>query len=191
MRSLTNRREIERVESSGVDPDQSEMIDRAIAAFDGRHVASLDYLATTLEPSDAILRFLIGKCRSGGERVQTAASWIVKRLLERGARPAPAVLDRFISVMAGVDGWEARLHLAQSIRWIEPSEAQAMTAARILSRWFEADSKFLRAWACDGLWRLGARHPCLEAEARRIATLAEADPAASVRARARNLPRRQ
>ncbi len=179
------------MKSSRVDPGQSELIDRAFAAFDGRHVASLDFLATTLEPSDAILRVLIEKCRAGDERVQTAASWIVKRLLERGARPAPAVLDRFISAMAGVAGWEARLHLAQSIRWIEPSEAQAMSAARILSRWFDADSKFLRAWACDGLWHLGTLHPCLEAEARRIATLAEADPAASVRARARNLPHRR
>lgn len=103
----------------------------------------------------------------------------------------PDALDQFVSAMARVEGWEARLHLAQSIQWLEPSEVQAVAAAQILGRWFEADSKFLRAWACDGLWHLGLRHPCLKEEAKRIAVLAEADPAASVRARARNLRRQR
>lgn len=177
--------------SDRIDSGLLEAIDQAIAAFDGKHVAPLEDFATTLERSDAALDALIGKCGSGDEAAQTAASWIVKRLLERGARPTLDVLDRFVTAMAGVDGWEARLHLAQSIQWLDPSEAQALNAAAILVRWFESDSKFLRAWACDGLWRLGARHSCLRDEARRIASLAAADPAASVRARARNLTRRR
>lgn len=135
-----------------------------------------------------MLRDLVAKCLSGDEAAQVAASWILRRLLERGAMPPPGTLDRLIAGMGRVESWETRLHLAQSFQWLAPNEAQALTAARALADWFGAEKSFVRAWACDAIWRLGLRHACLEAEARRIATLAEADPAASVRARARNLP---
>lgn len=170
------------------DPEDLEAIDRAIADFDGRHVAALETVASRLDPSASVLRDLVAKCLSGDERQQTASSWILRRLLERGAKPPPGTLDRLIAGMGRTPGWETRLHLAQSFQWLEPSEAQALTAARVLADWFGSEKSFLRAWACDALWRLGLRHACLAAEARRIAALAEEDPAASVRARARNLP---
>lgn len=66
-----------------MNPDLLEAIDQAIAAFDRKHVASLDDLAATLEPSDAVLCALIEKCSSEDEATQTAASWIVKKLWNR------------------------------------------------------------------------------------------------------------
>ena len=173
------------------DPDDLETVDRAIAEFDGRHIAPLEQAADALDPSDAVLGDLADTCRTSDEAEQTAASWILKRLLERGARPTPETLDRIVCVMARVEGWEARLHFAQAHQWLEPTERQAAMAATTLARWFGSDKAFVRAWACDALWRLGMRHGSLQVEARRIATLAETDPAASVRARARNLPRRR
>lgn len=177
--------------TSTADPEELEAIDRAIAGFDGRHVAVLENLASRLVPSDTVLRDLVAKCLSGDEAAQTAASWILRRLLERGAAPPPGTLDRLIAGMGRTTGWETRLHLAQSFQYLAPSEAQALTAARTLVDWFGSEKSFLRAWACDALWRLGVRHSCLREEARRIASLAENDPAASVRARARNLTRRR
>lgn len=175
--------------SHTADPEELEAIDRAIAGFDGRHVASLESVSSRLQASPAVLRDLVAKCLSGNEAAQVAASWILRRLLERGAVPPPGTLDRLIAGMGRIEGWETRLHLAQSFQWLAPNEAQALTAARVLADWYGSEKSFVRAWACDAIWRLGLRHGGLEAEARRIAALAEADPAASVRARARNLPR--
>ena len=169
--------------------EQLESIDRAIAEFDGRHVGPLERVVSDGKPSDVALAALIGKCGSGNEAMETAASWILKGYLERGAVPAPAAIDELVAAMAQISGWEARLHLAQAFQWLDPSEDQALLAAEILTRWFGSEKKFLRAWACDALWRLACKHQRLAPEARRIAALAEADPAASVRARARNLPR--
>ncbi len=170
------------------DPEELEAIDRAIAEFDGTHVARLETHAERLEPSGTVFRDLVAKCLSGDPSAQTAASWILRRLLERGGRPPPGTLDRLIAGMGGIEGWEARLHLAQCFQWLDPSEAQALTAARTLAVWYGSENNFLRAWACDALWRLGLRHAVLAAEAQRVAALAEADHAPSVRARARNLP---
>lgn len=174
--------------ASTVELEEREAIDRAIADFDGRHVAALEPVATRLQPSDSSLRDLVAKCLSGSAPEQVAASWILRRVLERGARLPPGTLDRLIAGMGRIAGWESQLHLAQSFQWLEPNEAQALNAARTLIDWFGSDKPFLRAWSCDALWRLGLRHGSLTAEARRVAALAEADPAASVRARARNLP---
>ncbi len=173
---------------STADPEEPDAIDRAIAEFDGRHVAALESVSSRLEPTGAVLRDLVAKSLSGGEPMQTGASWILRRLLERGAEPLPGTLDRLIAGMGRVEGWETRLHLAQCFQWLEPNQAQALTAVRTLTEWFGSEKSFVRAWACDAVWRLGLRHACLAAEARRIAALAEVDPAASVRARARNLP---
>ena len=174
--------------ASTADLEDLEAIDQAIADFDGRHVAPLENLSSRLDPSGATFRDLIAKCLGGDASARVAASWILRRLLERGAVPPPGALDRLIASMGRIEDWETRLHLAQSFQWLAPSEAQALTAARTLVDWFGSEKNFVRAWACDALWRLGLRHPCLAAEARRIAALAEEDPAASVRARARNLP---
>lgn len=154
-----------------------------LADFDGRHVEPLAALAAEL--TDADLDALLGALGHDDARVQTGATWIVKRLLETGrsldATRTARVLDGFDRTTAP----EARLHLWQILPFLEidPSLAPALHAQAL--RDVDHDHVFVRAWAYNGLAVVARLDPALTDEVEAIFDAAGGQPA-SVRARIRN-----
>jgi hypothetical protein len=175
------------VSTNGSDLQERAAIDEAVATFDGAHVAPLGAVAADMPATPSILDHLIDLCFASGENAQIAASWLLKNYLEQGAKLAKGQNVRIADGLPQVGPWQARLHFAQSFRWIDCGDSRSAETAQILSQWFQSEHKFLRAWACDAIWRLGQRYDPLRQLAIDTALAAEADPAASVRARARNL----
>ncbi len=137
--------------------------------WDGKTVAPLRQVADGLTPDD--YPTLLTACRGTDETAARAASWVVKAGYEAGKDiPYPADL------LARDLHWEIALHLLQSIQHVAVDIPPSL-----ITPYLRHDKPMLRAWALDAYVRLGA--PDADVALKSAAD----DPAASVRARARNL----
>lgn len=137
--------------------------------WDGKRVADLRAAADALEPCDYAA--LIAGCRGKDAKIARAASWVLKAAYDAGVDiPFPA------DVLTADPHWETALHLLQSVQ-----HAPVDLPPEMVVHYLNHDKPMLRAWALDAYVRLGGP------EAESLLVQAANDPAASVRARARNL----
>lgn len=141
--------------------------------WDGKRIADLRSVADTLTVSDHAA--LVAACRNDDTKIARAASWVLKAAYEAGADITyPA------DVLSSDPHWEIALHLLQSIQ-----HTTVDLPPETVKRYLKHEKPMIRAWALDAYVRLGG--PDTEALLAQAAT----DPAASVRARARNLTKKQ
>ncbi|WP_282605195.1 hypothetical protein [Pelagibius sp. Alg239-R121] len=165
----------------------SEVVIERVLEFDVKTTGSLEAACRSAGKNFTEFDRLLVLADSEDTRLQTAATWVVRKLLELGAELTSAQLERFVESAAAQTAWEARLHIAQSIQFIGDEDLEVQKLAKIIQPWCNAKRPFLRAWALDAICRLAQRDPGLKPTAsERLARGAE-DPAASVRARVRNL----
>ncbi|MDX8352616.1 hypothetical protein SLH47_09595 [Cognatiyoonia sp. IB215182] len=140
-----------------------------LRAWDGKTIAALKAVADDLNVEN--YRVLLAACRDEDEVTARAASWVLKAAYERGASiPYPA--DLFSRDLH----WEIALHLLQSVQHVTVD-----FPVEVIRPYLTHQKPIVRAWALDAYVRLGA------ADAAEVLVKAADDPAASVRARARNL----
>lgn len=119
-------------------------------------------------------------------RLQSNSTWMIKRALERGDS-VPDQSDEILKLLPAMDEWQARLHILQSIRFLQISGLAAEGLHAQLLRLAKEGNNFVRAWAYDGLYRLGSQHPEFAEEAEALLQEALEFEAPSVKARIRNL----
>ena len=119
-------------------------------------------------------------------RLQSGSTWMIKRALERG-EAVPDLSDEILQLLPAMDEWQARLHLLQSIRFLRISSRAKEDLRSELLRLVRDGNNFVRAWAYDGLHRLGSQHPEFAEEAEALCRKALESEAPSVKARIRNL----
>ncbi|MEQ9813494.1 MAG: hypothetical protein RLO50_12015 [Azospirillaceae bacterium] len=153
----------------------------ALRQYDGRALTILSEAAARFGQRPGYLGALIDLAPNRVRFVSAGATWMLKAALEGGSRLTPPQTARLLGKLDGITAWQARLHVCQvSCRLDVPEEHQA-AFRRWLTPLLAAERPFLRAWALDALCRLDATH--CETLLDRMAE----DPAASVRARVRNL----
>lgn len=143
--------------------------------------------------SVAAARLLASLCGDEDDNTQVGASWLLRARLEQLAAEGEAVGAEFVAELARQlpairDPW-ARQHVCQCLGVLTIPARHALAFADFLRAAADAKPKFLRAWGLDGFVRLSWQHADLASEAEERLAAAEADDAASVRARARNLRR--
>ena len=165
------------------------MIDlkQALSEFDGKHTDRLESLAEHLDPDAATIRKLYTLAGRDEPQFQVGATWILKRLLEQGAPFSRSQSRRCIDLLMGTSHWEARLHLLQMLAELDIAEAQCPGLRLALVRGLEDKNKLVRAWSYNGLAVLATQYPEFRAEVTRLLDAGQQDPAASVRARIRNV----
>ncbi|MFK7741326.1 MAG: hypothetical protein AB8H80_13480 [Planctomycetota bacterium] len=168
-----------------------------LAAYEGRgslHV--LEQLRDERPASAAVLRAalrLVRECAGAeGKRDSCAAegaSWLLLAWTqsEKGARWTFKLVDELLAAVPGCSGASVRLHLIRCLGLVPHAAEQALGAQELLCDGLEADRPFERAWCLDGLVRLAEQHPACAPVARLALAKGASDPAASVRARVRNL----
>ena len=115
------------------------------------------------------------------------ATWLLLQHARKGSAIPALSVERL--VLGGLDAGpnDARLHIAQLIQHIEVPKRCAKKLAEFLIQGCDSDHAFLRAWAMDGLYRLGLQHASFRELADEALERAASDPKASVKARARRL----
>ena len=164
-----------------------------LSHFDNRSTQSLeawlDELPEARGLTEEVAQELLELTAIEPDRFAAAATWMLKALLERGLvleRKQVARLARTLDALT--DPWAA-LHVCQSMRFFLVPARNASQFARFLERCASSDQKFLRAWSVDGYWRLSQAHERLLPRALELLEQGANDPAASVKARVRNIRR--
>ncbi|MBV0913768.1 hypothetical protein [Anianabacter salinae] len=160
---------------------QIAQVRASLGAYDGRSPSALAELAVRFHNEPGFLDCIVDLAASEEERVSEGATWILKSALEAGGSLDAARTERLIASLDKVTAWQARLHVCQIVRRLEvPGVDEDRLRAWLLDR-LGAERPFLRAWALDALCSLAGT-----ADDSLLEKMAE-DPAASVRARVRNL----
>lgn len=158
-----------------------------VLEFDGKTTGSLEAACRSAGQDFAGFDRLLELAASGDTRLQIGATWAVRKLLELGALLSSGALERFTDTAAAQTAWEAQLHIAQSLQFLDKAALDRGRLAKTLRPWCDAKRPFLRAWAIDAICRLAQQDPSLKETAMELLATGEHDPAASVRARVRNL----
>jgi hypothetical protein len=162
-------------------------LSEALRQFDGKQVKSLERLAVQLQKTPASIDQLLTLSGSDNPRMQTAATWILKRLQERGVSLTAAQSRDVFRLLGRVPHWEAKLHLLQMLGELK---IPARNAARLFEI-FETDTrdpnKLVRAWSYNGLSVIGEQHEKYRADVTALLENSQHDEAASVRARVRQI----
>lgn len=157
----------------------------------GRLLAVIDpYDAQTLgrvyQAERPRLTTLIGFISDGSLDAITG-SWMLKHALEQGEQLTVPLTTRLIAALREDWAWEAELHICQCVQYMKIDPAEARTLANWLRKRLGHDRAFVRAWSLDALCALASANPRYRRSAGEALSDAETDPAASVRARARNI----
>lgn len=153
-------------------------------------VSELEDICAQFGHRDDFADTLILLAADAADPVSSAATWLIKHVLERGKILSPGQTGKLIEHLPAITAWGAQLHVCQSIRFlaIPPNYAAALLGwLRPLRR---HDRPFLRAWALDATCEVAAQRGNAMPEARAALDAALTDPAASVKARARTILRR-
>jgi len=116
-----------------------------------------------------------------------SATSLLKRHIDLGGSLDTVQQKRFVLIGLASNQWQARMHILQSLdqMCIEPEHYPTVCQFAFASK--EDPNKFIRAWSCSVVCRLAVLDEKYQPFASAALALAEADEAASVRARVRQL----
>jgi len=118
---------------------------------------------------------------------QKGASWLLKHHLEQKGKISAQVQQELTKHLKALDLWEARLHLLQIIPLIKILPSTLLVWEDFVRANLDADNKFIRAWALQGLFELSLLRPELQQEVQFLCDKALQHEAASVQARVRKI----
>lgn len=159
----------------------------ALRDYDGRHKDVLEQAARDVAPTAGALRQATRLLAGDELLLAQAASWVLLAWVQGGARPTRAVTAALVDALPRLSDKWVVLHVARCVPRLSLDTAQVEAACAFLTGAFGSRAPFVRAWALDGLFRLGLEHSEAELPARRALEAAQQDPAKSVQARLRNL----
>ena len=158
-----------------------------LAAFDRKSPSVLTEAAAIYGSDKTYFDRLADLSADEDDAVSSGATWLIKHHAENGEALAPDQCVTLADHLDRITAWDAQLHICQSARLLPyPDKVtdRLLTFARPL---LAHRRPFLRAWSLDLLCHLAERNHGIGSEAETALAHAEKDPAASVRARARNL----
>lgn len=164
----------------------SSDLEKRLLEFDGVSLSPLSEARVELRGTPDFLAELIRFCTDPCATVARGASWMLKEELDAGAAlPAPLTQDLVVA-LPQVSEWSAQLHLCQSMDHLSLDDTQSQDALSWAKGLINPKRPFLRAWSLHArVTLLRQLRDMATAEVERAE--GEKDPAASVRARARQL----
>ncbi|MXW16866.1 MAG: hypothetical protein F4139_12495 [Gemmatimonadetes bacterium] len=158
-----------------------------LRSYDGKRVAPFRSVADAVrDMPDRGIPQLLDLAASDEPALQVGATWVIKRLAERGDAPTGKQVGLAIDLLERVQAPDAVLHLLQTLPYVEiPADRQA-GLGRILNRLIGSRRAFIRAWAYNGLGVLAAANPDLRDEVEAFFDAAAERETAAVRARIRH-----
>lgn len=151
-----------------VDPNSQAQLEAVLKPLSPE--ASIDLLQIVDDPSEVI---------------QNNASWLLLRGIESGWQLTAEQWETWQAALKQLSHWGAMLHFCQAYHH---ASAGLMSDARgILEDWKSHKKPFIRAWAISALVEDAKRSELGEDRIAELISAGMSDPAASVRARMRNV----
>ena len=159
----------------------------AIRNFDGKHIEPLEAVASELLTDEGGVDALLVLSHSDDVKTQTAATWILKWLYEQQVTFTKPQTQEVLRLLREVTSWVAKLHLLQILDGLVIPPRNGNGLRKTLDLHVSDENKLLRAWAYNGLFVLGDQISRFREDVAALLSQAEDDPAASVRARVRQI----
>ncbi|MDD9911047.1 MAG: hypothetical protein OXR62_15335 [Ahrensia sp.] len=166
--------------------DPASLLER-LANFDGKSTTHLSQIAHEFHEQPRYVETLLAAMADERDEIQSGTTWLLKHALVKGHIAPDVVASELVRRVEVLTSWSAQLHICQCIAMIDFAPGEARSLGNWVQGFLAHDRPFLRAWSLDALVALAHRDPELEAAALAAVERAQTDPAASVRARARNL----
>ena len=160
-------------------------LEQAILAWDGKSADDIEAVYLRYQGVSGFAASAVELTRR--RDLETGATWLLKRHLQLGGRLSAAETTELFELAPGLQAWEARLHLLQSMLYLRIVEAEREKVEAFLRCSLQDDNKFVRAWAYGGFYELAKQYPAYRDEAQQLFELALRDEAPSVKARIRNV----
>ena len=160
-------------------------LEEALARYDGKATGVLAEIGATFGSQETFLSELVGLAAHEEAAISDGATWLIKAQLDDGARLTSSETEALLGHLDAIASWQAQLHICQSVRHLEIPGHLTNACADWLTALLVHSRPFLRAWSMDALQHLAQRDAELVPRAETALAAAEQDPAASVRARAR------
>ncbi|MCP4099261.1 MAG: hypothetical protein GY748_23805 [Planctomycetaceae bacterium] len=158
-----------------------------LGKFDGKRTAPLDKIAQRILHRKGIVNELIAFAQSNDIKIQSAATWLLKNLNEQRNLFSEAQTVDLIDLLSNLNHWDAKLHVLQILPSLTIPSQHFDPLQRNLKANTQSENKLLRAWSFNGLAVLADQRSTSRSEVNRILSGAQNDPAASVRARIRQI----
>lgn len=156
-----------------------------IEAWDGKTVAALEAIFAREGNDPGFVDALVDYAQQ--PILQKGATWLIKKRAESGARFTPQQIDAIYALLSGLETWEAKLHILQSMPALPIDANQKDAVEMFLRECLRGKNKFVRAWAYSGFYELAQQYPAYREEASVLFDRALHEEAASVKARVRNI----
>jgi len=155
--------------------------------FDGNHTDVLEGILSRHRPTNSFIGSLVTLVADKEQTIQTGATWLLKRLAEDNVHFKSEQLIALFGSLSELTHWLSKLHVCQMLQYVTIPKDSDRTIAWFLDGNLWDENRFLRAWSYSGLFELARQHkkyiPYVLEELER----GEADKAASVKARIRNI----
>lgn len=155
--------------------------------FDGRHTDVLEGILSRHRPTKPFIEGLVLLATDKEQQIQMGATWLLKRLAETHTAFKPETLMALFGSLSELTHWISKLHVCQMLQHVAIPEESEKSVAWFLERNLWDNNRFLRAWSYNGFYELAKQHEKYIAYATEQLERGEADRAASVKARIRNI----
>lgn len=163
-------------------------LEQEILNWDGKSSADISDIYSRYSCESNFTITLVDLCKRID--LQKGATWLLKKHLESNHSLSRAQIAIIYTLAPNLHGWEAKLHILQSMAYMPVGEQEKQGVEVFLRNCLMSDNKFVRAWAYNGFYKLALQYPEYKAEVKKFLDMAMKDEAASVKARVRNILKR-
>ena len=130
-----------------------DILEHKLASWDGIHMEPLksvyhEHLADSEFFNSLIV--LTGKDPS----LQDATTWLLKHHYDEKNNLSSQQINDLLKLSSTFESWPAKLHVLQMLPHIEVSENNFIAIDNFVRSCLKDDTKFVRAWAYQGLYQL-------------------------------------
>lgn len=159
----------------------------SIAEFDGKSPSILSEVDVKFSTHKSYVDALIVLSASKTDSISSGATWLLKSTIEKGTRLTSKQAEEIVERIPKISDWSAQLHICQTLHAIPTTAVSLPTLLNWLRPLTSHKRPFVRAWAISAFCGLASEHSDLLDEANEYLGQGGNDPAASVRARMRNI----
>ena len=164
-------------------------IEQEIASWNGKSSNDIEEIYNRHSDESSFISSLIVFLSQ--EYLQKGTSWLLKHHLNNKYRLDANEVATIYSLLPKLEHWEAKLHILQCIPNMPIGEAEKENVEIFLRDCLTDDNKFVRAWAYNGFYEIALKYSEYKDEANQLFEMAMKDEAPSVKARIRNIKKKE
>lgn len=160
-----------------------------IKTWNGKTVAELEDVYTCYAHQAEFVATLITYLEQ--PILQMGASWLLKKVAESERAFSPAEARAIYALLPQLEAWQTKLHILQAMPTLAIHSNQKHQVEKFLRACLLDKNKFVRAWAYNGCYELARQHVEYHDEMMALFDKALHEEAASVKARVRNIMKKE